>query len=57
LIDQDIDIGIVEGRKKKSTILYQPLLQMKWWLFVSAKKPHRKKEIITIPEFKHYPLY
>ena len=56
LIDQDIDIGIVEGKTKKSTILYQPFITDEVVAVCSAKSPIAKKKIITIPEIQHYPV-
>ncbi len=56
LIDQDIDIGIVEGKKKNSTILYQPFITDEVVAVCSAKSPISKKRILTIQEIQHYPI-
>ncbi len=56
LIDQDIDIGIVEGKKKNSAILYQPFVTDEVVAVCSAKSPIAKKRILTIPEIKNYPV-
>ncbi len=56
LIDQDIDIGIVEGKKKNSAILYQPFITDEVLAVCSAKSPIAKKRILTIPEIQQYPI-
>lgn len=56
LLDQDIDIGIVEGKKKNSAILYQPFIKDEVVAVCSAKSPIAKKRIITIQEILHYPI-
>jgi len=56
LIDQDIDIGIVEGQKKKSTILYQPFLTDEVVAVCSARSALAKKKVLTIQEIQHYPV-
>ena len=56
LIDQDIDIGIVEGKKKNSAILYQPFITDEVVAVCSAKSPIAKKRILTIPEIQQYPI-
>jgi DNA-binding transcriptional LysR family regulator len=56
LIDQDIDIGIVEGKRKNSTILYQPFIKDEVVAVCSAKSPIAKKRVLTIQEFQNYPI-
>ncbi|HMJ46937.1 MAG TPA: LysR substrate-binding domain-containing protein, partial [Ferruginibacter sp.] len=56
LIDQDIDIGIVEGKKKNSTILYQPFITDEVVAVCSAKSPIAKKRILTVQEIRDYPI-
>ena len=56
LIDQDIDIGIIEGKRKNSTILYQPFIKDEVVAVCSAKSPIAKKRVLTIQEFQNYPI-
>jgi len=56
LLDHDIDIGIVEGKKKKSTILYQPFMTDEVVAVCSARSPIAKKKSLTIAEIKNYPV-
>lgn len=56
LINQDIDIGIVEGKKKNPAILYQPFIKDEVVAVCSAKSTIAKKRIITIQEIQHYPI-
>ena len=56
LIDQDIDIGIVEGKKKNSAILYQPFITDEVVAVCSAKSPIAKKRTLTIQEITNYPI-
>lgn len=56
LIDQDIDIGIVEGQKKKSTISYLPFMTDEVVAVCSAKSAIAKKRSLTISEIKNYPV-
>lgn len=56
LIDQDIDIGIVEGKKKNSTILYQPFITDEVVAVCSAKSPISKRKTIKIQEIQNYPV-
>lgn len=56
LIDQEIDIGIVEGKRKNSAILYQPFITDEVVAVCSAKSPISKKKSITIQEIKEYPV-
>ncbi len=51
LIDQDIDIGIVEGKKKNSTVLYQPFIKDEVVAVCSGKSPIAKKKTLTIQEY------
>ncbi len=56
LVDQDIDIGIVEGKKKKRTILYLPFMTDEVVAVCSAKSPIAKKSFLSISEIKNYPV-
>jgi len=56
LLDQDIDIGIVEGKKKKSTISYLPFMTDEVVAVCSAKSPIAKKRSLAIAEIKNYPI-
>ena len=56
LLDEDIDIGIVEGKKKISTILYAPFITDEVLAVCSKKSPIAKKKIISIHELKNYPI-
>ncbi|MEP7256015.1 MAG: LysR family transcriptional regulator [Ferruginibacter sp.] len=56
LVDEDIDIGIVEGKKKNSAILYQPFATDEVVAVCSAKSPIAKKRSLTIQDIKNYPV-
>lgn len=56
LLDEDIDIGIVEGKKKISTILYAPFMTDEVVAVCSAKSPIAKKKTISVLELKKYPI-
>ncbi len=56
LIEKDIDIGIVEGKKKNSSILYQPFLTDEVVAVCSAKSPIAKKKVLTIQDMLQYPI-
>ncbi len=56
LLDEDIDIGIVEGRKKMSTIIYQPFISDEVIAVCSAKSGIAKKRSISIKEFIQKPI-
>lgn len=56
LIDQEIDIGIVEGKKKNSAILYQPFMKDEVVAVCSAKSPLAKKKILAVQELRNYPI-
>ena len=56
LVDQDIDIGIVEGKKKNPTILYQHFITDEVVAVCSAKSPIAKKRVLTVQEIKNYPV-
>jgi DNA-binding transcriptional LysR family regulator len=56
LMDGDIEIGIVEGKKKNSSILYQPFLTDEVVAVCSTKSPIAKKRVLTISEIKNYPV-
>lgn len=54
LADQDIDIGIVEGKKKNSAILYEPFATDEVVAVCSAKSPIARKRSLTVTEIKNY---
>lgn len=54
LADHDIDIGIVEGKKKNSAILYEPFATDEVIAVCSAKSPIAKKKSLTVQEIKNY---
>lgn len=54
LADQDIDIGIVEGKKKNSAILYEPFATDEVVAVCSAKSPIARKRSLTVAEIKNY---
>ncbi len=56
LMDQDIDIGIVEGKKKNSAILYQPFVTDEVVAVCSAKSALAKKKVLAVKEIKNYPI-
>ena len=56
LIDQEIDIGIVEGKKKNSLILYQPFITDEVVADCSSKSPLAKKGKLKIQELTNYPI-
>jgi len=56
LAEEEIDIGIVEEKKKKSTIFYQPFMRDEVVAVCSAKSPIAKKKVLTIAEIKNYPI-
>ncbi len=56
LHDEDIDIGIVEGKKKISTILYAPFIKDEVVAVCSTKSPIAKKNTISVQELKNLPV-
>ena len=56
LLDQDIDIGIVEGRKNNSAILYQPFMKDEVVAVCSSKSPIAKKRILTFQDIRQLPI-
>ncbi|KIC94408.1 LysR substrate-binding domain-containing protein [Flavihumibacter solisilvae] len=56
LIDEDIDIGIVESKRKNSAILYQPFIKDEVVPVCSAKSPIAKKKVLSIHEIRDYPV-
>lgn len=56
LLDEDIDIGIVEGKKKLSAIIYQPFIKDEVVAVCSAKSPIAKKANLSIEELKRTPI-
>ena len=56
LLDGDIDIGIVEGKKKLSSILYQPFLKDEVVAVCSSKSPIASKKYISLAGLKNIPI-
>jgi DNA-binding transcriptional LysR family regulator len=56
LLDEDIDIGIVEGRKRISSILYQPFMKDEVVAVCSSKSPIAKRKSISIQEIRNFPI-
>lgn len=56
LLDEDIDIGIVEGKKKMSTIIYQPFIKDEVVAVCSAKSEIAKRRNLSIKEFIQKPI-
>ena len=56
LLDEDIDIGIVEGKKKLSAIIYLPFIKDEVVAVCSAKSAIAKKRNLSIAELKRTPV-
>ncbi len=56
LASQDIDIGIVEGKKRNSAIFYQPFCTDEVIAVCSAKSSIAKKKSLTVADLKNYPV-
>ncbi len=56
LLDEDIDIGIVEGKKKLSSIIYQPFIKDEVVAVCSAKSTIAKKRNLSLKEFIKAPV-
>ncbi len=56
LLDQDIDVGIVEGKNKISSILYQPFMQDEVVAVCSAKSEIAQKASLHIEELRNFPI-
>lgn len=56
LMDEDIDVGIVEAKDKRSSILYQPFLNDEVVAVCSGKSPIAQKGSIRIEEIKNFPV-
>lgn len=56
LLDEDIDIGIVEGKKKLSSIIYQPFIKDEVVAVCSAKSAIAKKRNLSLKEFIKIPV-
>lgn len=56
LLDQDIDVGIVEGKNKISSILYQPFMADEVVAVCSSKSPIARKASLTVDELKDHPV-
>ena len=57
LADHDIDIGIVERKKKNAAIYYQPFATDEVIAVCSAKSPLAKKKFLTVQEIKTTPWF
>jgi len=56
LLNQDIDVGIVEGAKKINAIHYQPFMTDEVIAVCSAKSPIAQKGLLHIQEVKQLPV-
>lgn len=56
LLDEDIDIGIVEGKRKLSSIIYQPFIKDEVVAVCSAKSRIAKKRTLSREEFMNTPV-
>lgn len=56
LLDETIDIGIVEGKKKLPSIVYQQFLKDEVVAVCSAKSVIAKKQYLTLKEFRKTPV-
>lgn len=56
LLDEEIDIGIVEGKKKMPAISYHPFIKDEVVAVCSAKSPIAKKRALSIEELKRMPI-
>jgi DNA-binding transcriptional LysR family regulator len=56
LLNNDIDVGIVEGNKKINAINYQPFMTDEVIAVCSAKSPIAKKTSIKIQDLKNLPV-
>jgi DNA-binding transcriptional LysR family regulator len=56
LLNNDIDVGIVEGNKKINAISYQPFMTDEVIAVCSAKSPIAKKQQISINDLKQLPV-
>ena len=56
LLDQDIDVGIVEGKNKISSILYQPFMQDEVVAVCSAKSEITQKASLHIEDLRNLPI-
>lgn len=56
LLNQDIDVGIVEGAKKINSIHYQPFMTDEVIAVCSAKSPIAQKGVLHIQDVKKLPV-
>ena len=56
LLDNDIDVGIVEGNKKINAISYQPFMTDEVVAVCSAKSPIAQKISLTVNDLKQLPI-
>ncbi|HTL09201.1 MAG TPA: LysR family transcriptional regulator [Chitinophagaceae bacterium] len=56
LLNNDIDVGIVEGNKKINAISYQPFMTDEVIAVCAAKSPIANKQSISIDDLRHLPV-
>ncbi len=56
LIDQEIDLGIVEGRKKQAQLLYTPFASDEVVAACSARSPLARLKNITLADIQSHPV-
>jgi DNA-binding transcriptional LysR family regulator len=56
LLEQDIDVGIVEGKNKISSIVYLPFLKDEVVAVCSAKSTIAKKAVLSLAELRRQPI-
>jgi len=55
-LDEEIDIGIVEGKNKMPSIVYQPFIKDEVVAVCSAKSPIAKKKSLSLNDLKKLPV-
>jgi len=56
LLEEDIDIGIVEGRKRNPSILYHPFMTDEVVAVCRSKSPIAKRKSISVQEIRNFPI-
>jgi DNA-binding transcriptional LysR family regulator len=56
LLEQDIDVGIVEGKNKISSIVYLPFMKDEVVAVCSAKSTIAKKAVLSLAELRRQPI-
>jgi DNA-binding transcriptional LysR family regulator len=56
LLNNDIDVGIVEGNKKINALSYQPFMTDEVIAVCAAKSPIAKKQSLRIEDLRHVPV-